>query len=187
VDWHNTLNPVLRDLVVGEHLPPLGPGTPNRDAYAKLKALQIDNAFAPHSVRDRDMAQCCLAGVWLLHNYLDESHRISQDIDSPTGSYWHGLMHRREPDFGNSKYWFRRVGTHPVFETLRAEAARLADGAKGRAAFLTAQTKWDPFAFVDLCEASYDDEAEYNQLCRRLQQVEWDLLFAHCHAQVVGA
>jgi hypothetical protein len=187
MDWNKTLSPALRELVGSEHLPPLGPGTPDRDAHAKLKALHINNAFAPLVVRDGDMAQCCLAGVWLLHNYLDESHRISQDIDTTSGSYWHALMHRREPDFGNSKYWFRRVGVHPVFEALRTEAARLVGGAKGKAAFLTAQTNWDPFAFVDLCEVSYDAGAEHHQLCRLLQRAEWDLLFGYCHAQAVGS
>src|SRR5947199_8095716 len=106
----------------------LGPGTPDKDAYAQLKALQVETAFAPHTVRDPEMARCCLAGLWLLHNYLDESHKISQEVETPTGSYWHGLMHRREPDFANSKYWFRRVGRHRVFEPLRVEAARLAAG-----------------------------------------------------------
>ena len=53
------------------------------------------------------MAACCLAGVWLLHDYLDESHTISQRIDTPSGSFWHGIMHRREGDFSNAKYWFR--------------------------------------------------------------------------------
>src|SRR5205807_5918516 len=135
----------------------LGPGTPNELVRDRLQALRIETALAPQPVRDRDMAACCLAGLWLLHNYLDESHKISQEIDTPTGSYWHGLMHRREPDFSNSKYWFRRVGRHPVFEPLRVEAARLAVDGPGAAAFLTRQSDWDPYAFVDLCEASLDE------------------------------
>ena len=49
------------------------------------------------------MASACLAGLWLYHDYLDESHAVSQSIHTPAGSYWHGLMHRREPDFANPK------------------------------------------------------------------------------------
>ena len=77
-----------------------------------LDALTIDSAFAHAHVVDQDMAQCCFAAVWLLHDELDQSHRISQDVDTPTGSFWHGIMHRREGDFSNSKYWFARIGRH---------------------------------------------------------------------------
>ena len=60
------------------------------------------------------MAAACLAGLWLHHNFLDESHTLSQDIDTTTGSYWHAIMHRREGDYGNAKYWLHRVGASDV-------------------------------------------------------------------------
>ena len=60
------------------------------------------------------------AGLWLLAGELDKSHAISQASDSPAGSFWHGIMHRREGDFGNAKYWFRRVGKHSVLTSLAA-------------------------------------------------------------------
>jgi len=67
----------------------------------RLAPLDPDRLLVPHAVRDRDMARACLAGLWLSHDFLDESHTISQEIATPTGSYWHGLMHRREPDASN--------------------------------------------------------------------------------------
>jgi hypothetical protein len=87
----------------------------------------------------------------------------------------------------NSKYWFRRVGSHPVFEPLRVEAARLAADAPGPAVFLARQAAWDPFAFVDLCEASYDAKAPGHDLCRQVQRIEWELLFDYCYRRAVGA
>jgi hypothetical protein len=178
MDWHNTLSPALRDLVVPERLPPLGPGTPDKEAFARLHALTLDNAFAPLAVRDRDMAQCCLAGAWLLYNYLDEAHRISQDIDTATGGFWHGIMHRREPDSSNAAYWFRRVGNHPVFEPLAKDAESLG--------LRLGSGRWNPFDFIDCCEKHRDTGTPEETLVRRVQQREWELLFAWCVQRAVA-
>ena len=85
-----------------------------RRRRAALAALAPESLVAPRKLADRDMARACLCGLWLAHNYLDESHRISQEIENPTGSFWHAIMHRREGDYSNSKYWFRRVGRQDV-------------------------------------------------------------------------
>jgi hypothetical protein len=178
---------VFAELLAEPRLAPLGPGSPNLSVKPRLAGLKLVEAFAPHRVVDTDMASACLAGLWLYHDFLDEAHALSQEIATPAGSYWHGLLHRREPDFSNSKYWFRQVGAHPLFERLRVEAARLAEGAPRPAAFLTRQTTWDPFAFIDLCEASYDETAPGNELCRQVQRVEWELLFDFCYRAAVRA
>ncbi len=160
----------------------LGPGSPNQAAKSKLNALTAETAFGPGRIRDRDMASACLAGLWLYHDFLDESHAISQDIHTTTGSYWHGVLHRREPDYSNAKYWFRKVGDHPIFEPLAAAAAEIhaTDEPHSSAAFLGKQAGWDPFAFFDLCEASLAGRSPCEMLCRQIQQKEWEILFDYC-------
>src|SRR5688500_14776191 len=37
-------------------------------------------------VKDRAAADAMLAGLWLWHDALDESHTISQGIETPTGA-----------------------------------------------------------------------------------------------------
>ncbi|MEX0641291.1 MAG: hypothetical protein WD468_01245 [Pirellulales bacterium] len=169
--------PQVAAVLAPDRLNELGAGQPNREVQPALRALSADD-LAP-AVTDRAMAEACLAGLWLLHDYLRESHAISQGIDTPTGSYWHAIMHRREGDFGNAKYWFRRVGKHPVFEPLLAAAREFAaedDSEVSR--FLAGKTVWDPFWFVDRCETSPGGAQE--QVLRRFARAEWDLLFDYC-------
>ena len=110
--------PTIASLLSKAPLNELGPGTQNVPARTQLKALSPQAMFAPHAVVDRTMAKACLAGLWLRFDFLDESHSISQEIKNATGSFWHGILHRREPDYDNAKYWFHRVGEHPVFAPL---------------------------------------------------------------------
>ena len=104
-------------------------------------------------------------------DFLDESHQISQeDGGNPDRGCWHAIMHRREPDAANSKYWWRRVGKHPVLDQLRDRAPEVGF------AFTT------PEAFVDVCERVRDTGNAEEAVAKRVQQLEWDLLFAWCYA-----
>lgn len=174
--------PALAAVLHEARLMPLGPGKPDERMRAVLGRLTVESAFVP--LRDRQMASCCLAGLWLYHDFLDEAHQIAQGIATPSGSYWHAIMHRREPDYENSKYWFRRLGQHPVFEVLHQEATRIATETP---AFLARQPAWDPFAFVDRCAQCARGNGPDELLCRQVQQREWELLFDHCYHQAAGS
>ena len=176
--------------LITDRLPELGPGAPNTAMRSQLQSLTIENAFAGKTVADHAAARCCLAALWLWlwHDFLDESHAISQEIETIDGSYWHAIMHRREPDYGNAKYWFRRVPRHPILEQLTVVAKELASPAQldEPAAFLSEQSTWDPFRFVDLCEAIARGRSRSEQLAREIARAEWQLLFEHCYRQAVG-
>jgi hypothetical protein len=174
------LLPEIRPLLADDRLNELDPGSPNAAVRSQLQ--QLERLLAP-KVKDSAFASACLAGLWLYHDFLDESHAISQDLDTPEGSYWHALMHRREPDYGNSKYWFRRVPQHPILADLAKQAAALTNqaGTPKKSEFLLRQATWDPFAFVDLCESAARRGGEVELLCRRIQRCEWELLFCYCH------
>jgi hypothetical protein len=182
--------PFIAEILRKDHSSPLGPGNPTQPVPANLAgfAANLEKAFRPHRIQDHVMARACLAGLWLYHDYLDESHQISQEVETPTGSYWHGIMHRREKDFDNAKYWFRQVGKHPVFALLREDAAELAAPIEllPAARFLRTQPAWNASAFIDLCEACLDGRSSHNLLCQVIQQREWELLFDHCYRQACG-
>jgi hypothetical protein len=77
------------------------------------RSANTPNTYSP------EKADLILAGLWLLEGDLDASHELSQKWETPTGSYWHAIMHRREGDFGNSKYWYRRIRKHPAAESFQ--------------------------------------------------------------------
>ncbi len=181
-------SPAINALLAKAAVNPLGPGQPNEAARPQLAALTIENAFAPEKVCDRDMAAACLAGLWLYHDFIDEAHSICQNIETPSGSYWHGIVHRREPDFDNAKYWFRRVGRHEIFGPLLKSAKQLTASSPPdqEAAFWATQSFWDPFAFIDLCEEVQRGGSGSDLLCRQIQKREWELLFEYCYHQALG-
>lgn len=183
-----TYGPAIDRLLLPPRLNDLGPGQPNESAREQLAAHSIEHLLAPRVVRDRAAASACLAGLWLYHDFLDESHALSQELASVEGSYWHGIMHRREPDYGNAKYWFRRVGPHPIGQPLAAAARQLAaENALDEASrFLAQQSAWHQDAFVDLCEAAARGQSNAAGLCRQIQQREWFLLFDHCWRRACG-
>jgi hypothetical protein len=178
-----SFGPIVTTLLREARLAPLGPGTPNASARALLAALTNETVTAPHPLRDPNMAAACRAALWLYHDFLDESHLISQSIETVEGSYWHGLMHRREPDYSNSAYWFRRVGMHPVFQELADEARQLAAAESMK---VTAPAPWDPFWFIDYCQSCAQSREPGEQFARQVQQREWELLFSYCYQRAVG-
>lgn len=180
---------VVGSLIAPDRIPALGHGIPNQPTRKDLAALTPERIVPePKKLVDRNAARCCLGALWLLHDFLDESHTISQEIDTIDGSYWHGIMHRREPDYGNAKYWFRRVPSHPVFAPLNEKARELAakDKPDSAAAFLATQAAWDPFRFVDLCEAIARGKSSAESLARQIARAEWDLLFFYCYRKAIG-
>lgn len=187
LDSMTNYGPVFGDLLRSALVMPLGPGRPITQHIVGLRAMTVEGAFDGHTIANGDMALSCISAVWLYHNYLDESHEISQSIDTPTGALLHGIMHRREPDYGNAKYWFRRVGSHPIFGELAEAAALLAERRPDRDAGLPAMNDgWDPFAFVDLVEACEQGDNAADDLCQQIQMREWWLLFDHCFNAAVG-
>ncbi len=127
-----------------------------------------------------DCAPAVKAGLLLWNDDLDASHRLSQEIDSPTGSYWHAIMHRREPDYWNSKYWFRRVGAHPAMVRIAQEARDMLNAVPW-----LAHGCYDPFAFVDACEKAARADIRAADLARlqAFQMLEIRILLDHTRAE----
>lgn len=123
-------------------------------SHAKHAAL-VETVLRTPALADRPELA---AGLWLYVDNLDRSHTVSQDILDTTGSYWHGIMHRREGDFSNSHYWMRRAAGHPL---------------------LRSQPDLDPDGLIEAVAAARGRDLP--ELVAR-QRAEWQTLFEWCAA-----
>jgi len=88
--------------LLADRQPPLTP----KKAYNGELTEEIDSLSAPEIVK---------AGLHLLNDDLESAHVIAQAMEGDSSAdYWHAIVHRREGDYGNARYWFARVGPHPV-------------------------------------------------------------------------
>jgi len=169
----------VRAILAGIHRQPfpLVQTKPDEDASGTLEGRSAADLF-PSSRYPQE----ALSGLFLRLNHWEKSHQLSQELNTAEGSYWHGIAHRLEPDYGNAGYWFRRTGQHPIFPQLLA-AAGDALGAQPTSWSLGQQ--WDPFLFNRWCEEAIRgrDEAKL-AAATAIQQAEWELLFEWCGARV---
>ena len=176
---------VLDNLIDSGRPVAIDEGAKNIAVQSQLESLTVESAFSDFNVVDNDSALCCVSGIWLWHNYIWESHEISQEIHTTAGSYWHAIMHRREQDYSNAKYWFRHVSCHAVYETLSVEIISIQGGEDDLG--LAPHGAYDPFAFVDLCQRVAQGRSDRLDLCQEITRVEWQLLFDDCFQSAIGS
>ena len=182
-----------------DSLPSLGPDS-RPGVKGRGELLEIANAFCKANSIEENARRLLQSAALLWHDDLDGSHEISQDIQTADGSFLHGIMHRREPDNSNAKYWFRRVGDHPGFPVLTVavrdfaaansqESQTLRKSGKVSGEFdlvdsLIPKGRWDAFAFVDAChramkQADSPPAAAIQKNLQKIQELEFQTLLNH--------
>ena len=180
LEYSSTIAGIVKTLETRDPLPPLAPSQEwDSELTHRIEGLSLEMLFDGQSVKDSTMGDALQSGLLLWNDALDASHTISQGIESGTGSYWHGIMHRREPDYSNAKYWFRRVGVHPTFPALRERGLALlqsdSTGSDSLADFAEAIERtedWDSFRFVDWCQAADRDRSTPEAVKSFLQVIQ---------------
>lgn len=97
-----------------------------------------------------------LALLW--HDHWTPAHEIAQSREGePDHDLLHALLHRREGDFANAGYWFRRAGKHACYPILERGLASAdlwrfrAEGAPGGIpSYIPGMEngRWSPSAFL---------------------------------------
>ncbi len=184
----NPIPPKIKALLATPEPPELGPGP--RAGVQAPEALEksLDQAV-DGSPLPRERLDLVRSLILLWHDHLDAAHQIAQAIDNRDGGFVHGIMHRREPDYGNAKYWFHRVGLHPVFPKIALNAGAWLKVKGCPLPEYISKGAWDPFAFVDACQAAsrraslktartpgLDSETE---MLREMQRIETESLLEY--------
>lgn len=163
-------------------LPDLGPGPrPGVKSEAQLRE-PLDAAISTLKLPS-DRKDLIRALLLLWHDHLEAAHLLAQSIDNPDGAFVHGIMHRREPDYGNAAYWLRHVGEHQTFlEIARRVGSEVNDA--GLKARLIAKGNWNPFGFIDACQsvAGKSDAQRESDFLRQAQKHETEALLLYFFA-----
>jgi hypothetical protein len=149
-------------------LRPTEPGSP--DALRRIRNADEQELTGGVVLADATYPRLIRAGLLYAYDGIDESHRIVQEIATEYASYWHGMLHRREGDFENSRYWFRRTGRLGVFGEMHARVAEVSP-------LMGRQSDWDPYVFVGQCEqARFGGDVNQKELVA-LQRIEFEVMF----------
>lgn len=170
----------LLQMLSGTELPELGPGPRAGVRPLALLRGKLDEALATANLEE-GQAELIRAIILLWHDHHDPAHAIAQDIETRDGSYIHAILHRREPDYFNAKYWFKRVNQHPCFTELASRATGMLQksGNDSLAKKLMPDGLWDSSAFVDACEAASSPSAKSRDILREIQQAEFEILIGY--------
>lgn len=167
------------EIIRTETLPSLGPEVRTEVKESRLLLTEINRYCLDHQISGTQQ-ELLRSAALIWHDDLDGSHTISQDIKTNDGSFLHGIMHRREPDSSNAKYWFRLVGEHPAFAKLAESVEKLSVESNERdlAASMTSAGQWDPFAFVDACSRAMQGRRNSStyEFLQKIQELEFRAL-----------
>jgi hypothetical protein len=125
------------------HRKPLPPLWPKKVWREELRA----------EINALEMSPLMKGTLHLLNDDLDAAHQIVQEANTPDANYLHALVHRREGDLSNARYWLRTMSGHAVWGALRQD-----------------YPDWDPLKFLVWCESCSEGCSERS--CEWLQQVQ---------------
>jgi len=154
-------------------------GKPNA---AGKKAVEALTKRDMKDAKDSKSLPLVQGALYLCFDCWKEAHELADAHEGTAAGHWlHAIVHRREPDAGNSKYWYAKVSPPArVFEAIGLEALAFLKKApvpelESLAQELQKTKIWTPAAFVELCDKFKEGEPGspgYRALAH-IQEIEW--------------
>ena len=159
------LGPLFRELPPSRAMTRLLVERPRNDAA---------HGMVRNLVRERPLADApaLQAALWLYVDDLDAAHEPAQALATPTGSLLHAVVHRREGDFGNALYWYRKAGNHTALAAI--------DLTGGGAGSGTEVAAYNPTRFVERVRTAETNGDLTHPALVSIQHKEWRAIFDHC-------
>lgn len=131
-------------------------------ARSPLPSLRPEGVWSPDfrtAIKAADTSDYIQATLHLLNDDLESAHLIAQKHEEPNGNLIHAIVHRREGDFGNSRYWLKRTGKHSIYTKI-----------------MDVYNDWTPEQFVHWCEEAPREKVKWLQ---EVQAYELRSLLTH--------
>jgi len=135
-----------------------------RSTASPLAPRSVADVSLNQQIQDLSVPDIVKAALYLWNDDVDGAHTIVQKLSGKTAQLIHAVLHRREPDYSNAKYWYRRVSVHPVLDQLQEK-----------------YSDWEPFRFVDWCQNVKTSSPEKSRSwLEEVQQCELEMIARFC-------
>lgn len=160
--------------------------------------------FSEHTLISQMHGDLIRNALYHKNDDIDTAHQICQTIgettDAPEVCYWHGLIHRREPDFNNARSWFQKTLNfaannllHQAVYNFLQRAIQMPDYGDTREValqfwqHLKTQNTWDALYFLNVCESAIENpNPDLQKLLEDIQAIEFDTLFHWTFQKALG-
>lgn len=178
----------------GTALPPvLWSKGANSIAKKTLDTVDDPQLFAPHNLTDELMGGAIRSLLYLWNGWPDECSMYAQAAPPKISLYIKAIAERQRENAVQAKSLFQQLEDHEIYASLVKCAAEIignsADASLKRfGEILKFNGVWEPFAFTDLFEQARTDDTKIvvGEFVRKMQQSEFNLLFAHCYEAATG-
>jgi hypothetical protein len=135
---------------------------PRLDAKARANRLPKETVIRSLPSVQKEIAkprQAALLGLSLLwHDHWDAAHQTVQAHEGNSDcDLIHGILHRREGDLANARFWCRQVPDHPGFAPIAAALQNQGARLPSLSQFLP-KGKWSALAFLQAAIQNPNDQ-----------------------------